>query len=158
MTITLKDMASGVVALKDVDGFPFESMPPQGTVHITFGTGNIASMSAYIDDFRDAEAILHANGAMGSPILPIIISIMPVILQIWQGCDDGDDVALASKIRNPGRLEVRVLGHALGEQRGMNLRERIRNRKQLQSEVRDRAASLSDEDVQSIIMEIRKAV
>lgn len=61
MTITLKDMASGVVAIKDVDGFPYETLPPQGTVEITFGTGNRASVSADIDDFREAEAILHSR-------------------------------------------------------------------------------------------------
>ncbi|TWU51501.1 hypothetical protein [Rubripirellula reticaptiva] len=55
MNAGLRDLVSGVVAVTNTDGFPLESMPPQGSVTVEFGTGATVEIGANMDEFEKAK-------------------------------------------------------------------------------------------------------
>jgi hypothetical protein len=71
MNARLLDLVSGVVAVTNTDGFPLESMPPQGGVQVEFGTGTKVEIAANMDEFEKARnAVAGRRARVSSATTP----------------------------------------------------------------------------------------
>ena len=59
MNIKLLDLVFGAIAVTNTDGFPLESMPPQGGVTVEFASGTKVDVDANLEEFEAAKAFLE---------------------------------------------------------------------------------------------------
>jgi hypothetical protein len=64
VNVRLSDLMSGVVSVENTDGFPLESMPPQGSVTVTFASGRVVEMGVNQAEYTAAKFQLSAPDAI----------------------------------------------------------------------------------------------
>ena len=92
--LTFADIMSGVKSVKNTDGFPFERMPPAGSIEVTFGTGRTFEFPGDQKEFEAAktklqEPVRHGLEAQGTEPRRIPFAVNHRII----GDSDGASVA-----------------------------------------------------------------
>ena len=86
----------------------------------------------------------------------IIISLLPVIMEVINQCNSDDDSVLIQRIKNPGPFATMRLAREVAKERGIYGREWRRQRFTIMEEVRKTAASLSDSEAKELIQQLRQ--
>ena len=86
----------------------------------------------------------------------IIISLLPVIMEVINQCNSDDDSVLIQRIKNPGPFATMRLAREVAKERGIYGREWRRQRFAIIEEVRQSAASLSDSEAKELIQQLRQ--
>jgi hypothetical protein len=86
----------------------------------------------------------------------IILQLLPVIMEVINGCNTDDDAVLVQRLKNPGPFAVLRLARAVGEERGIYGREWRQQRSSIIAEVRQAASSLTDDEARELIYQLRQ--